>query len=1014
MKIAPLLYCSTPLTSNYDYYDSATETYYFQDERVLTTYQYEPLNHFTNQPYVANGYFGSKIPNLGFGFSYDQNENSSSSQLDAGWPLFNKRYAGAYIAGFYDAQENTTGTNFPELLKNGYESVISSIPQWTELKLTLTLKDGSQYVLDPENLTSRGLVSDYKQSLNMSSGTVTTSYNWMDLVQLNITVIAHREIALLGLIRLDIKLLGEPDDISSFLVEDILDFNSTNRCWLQDLGVEQETASIYMSVNPENVPYISASVFSTLKTEPETAHHSFLDHTKVSSSIDVRLSAMNRSFTVLKYVGIVSSDLEPFSDNLNSGDFQPESNSARVFEAAKSIALSASRIAWQTLVHSNENAWEKLWGESEIVVQNDGYMTLAAQASLYHLFANTRSTNTDLTSALGVTGLSADGYGGMVFWDSDLWMLPGILPFAPQTAASIERYRYYLHKQAVQNARTGNMTGSVYPWTSGRFGNCTATGPCFDYEYHINIAVCYAIHELYLSGAINDQNLLEEGWPVLRDTANFFSDYVQYNETLGKFTTFNLTDPDEYANHVNNAAYTAVGIAQVMKWALLIGAHLHQKTTPIWATIRDQMYLPVTNDGEITLEYDDMNSTVLIKQADVALITYIDDQDGFLAREYNYTKQRAYNDLVYYTQRQSSEGPAMTYPVYLAASEKLSDVGCGYQTYLEQSVKPFLRFPFAQLSEQSNDDFDSNGGTHPAFPFLTGHGGVVQSFVYGLLGIRFSYQVNADDSLLRVLHVDPVYLPRFSGNYTLRGFNYLGEVLDIEVDNDCKAIPLDNGCSASFTSHGRKKEPVYIYVDGRNSATGLHMLPPNSTLSVPLFVPQMNLDGALTECSADVISITEGTIGDIVDSITDGDNSTYWQAVSKRKPARVVVDLKSSKGFDHGAIIWGPRLASSFSVSVVQNCSSLQGHDFNELQEMLDQDGKSSRLDILTVFKDQSVRITSPYDSNNHEIRIRAYNYTTFDLGKTYTARYVVLDLEGVIDMDSDDGGAEVAEFALF
>ena len=89
------------------------------------------------------------------------------------------------------------------------------------------------------------------------------------------------------------------------------------------------------------------------------------------------------------------------------------------------------------------------------------------------------------------------------FWDTDLWMLNGILPFAPDHIKSFINYRVHLHQQAIDNVPRGYQ-GAVYPWTSGRFGNCTGTGPCLDYEYHINMAVAMASWRLYISGAADD------------------------------------------------------------------------------------------------------------------------------------------------------------------------------------------------------------------------------------------------------------------------------------------------------------------------------------------------------------------------------------------------------------------------------------------------------------------------------------------------------------------------------
>ena len=62
------------------------------------------------------------------------------------------------------------------------------------------------------------------------------------------------------------------------------------------------------------------------------------------------------------------------------------------------------------------------------------------------------------------------------------------------------------------------------------------------------------------------------------------------------------------------------------------------------------------------------------------------------------------------------------------------------------------RAPFFQLSEQMVDNATINGGTHPAYPFLTGHGGANQVSLFGYLGLR---QLPDD-----ILHVDPNLPPQ--------------------------------------------------------------------------------------------------------------------------------------------------------------------------------------------------------------------------------------------------------------
>lgn len=64
------------------------------------------------------------------------------------------------------------------------------------------------------------------------------------------------------------------------------------------------------------------------------------------------------------------------------------------------------------------------------------------------------------------------------------------------------------------------------------------------------------------------------------------------------------------------------------------------------------------SDVGITLEYQKMNNSVEVKQADVVLLTYPLDYD-----QNNYTTTNRQLDLDYYSNKQSPDGPAMTYSI---------------------------------------------------------------------------------------------------------------------------------------------------------------------------------------------------------------------------------------------------------------------------------------------------------------------------------------------------------------
>ena len=74
---------------------------------------------FEVQPYVSNGYISQRIPVEGFGYKQFTPINATAMDGTSGWPLFDPRFTAAMVAGFYDQQDNTTGTNFVRFCRRG-------------------------------------------------------------------------------------------------------------------------------------------------------------------------------------------------------------------------------------------------------------------------------------------------------------------------------------------------------------------------------------------------------------------------------------------------------------------------------------------------------------------------------------------------------------------------------------------------------------------------------------------------------------------------------------------------------------------------------------------------------------------------------------------------------------------------------------------------------------------------------------------------------------------------------
>lgn len=922
------------------------DTSFYDDENMILGTTWFTKNVYSRQTYVANGYIGSRLPNIGFGYALDTLNfwSDEPGALHNGWPLRNHRYAGSFISDFYSLESTLNSTNFPELDDLGYSTVIASIPEWTNLQFKVTdhqSTDNHTAWFNPIDVKVND-VFNYNQNLSMKDGIVTTEMDWYNnkLIHIKSEVWAHRRIHPLGVMRLEISLnVDQIDDYENFDhleidIYDILDFKTSERTVLKELGIDEKNDAIYIVVQPNNVPYANASIYSTciIKTEKNsnmTMETLFQrDENKVSLARKTILSRDFLSIQIEKYVGIMSSE---FKTNIIY-------ENCSTLEVAKDIVLE-NKGKYNELLSSHKKAWYALYNDAFIEIPSDALLEMTARSSLYQLLANTRHYNvSERGLPVGVCGLSSDSYGGMVFWDSDIWMAPALLPFFPKVAQNMNNYRNSTHQQARINAERAGYSGAVYPWTSGRYANCTSTGPCIDYEYHINVDIALATFSIYMNGdtGVDDDYLRYTTWPIVRDAAQFFSEYVIYNETLGQYETYNLTDPDEYANNINNGAFTNAGIKTLLIWATDIGNHLGEPVDEKWENISHNIHIP-RSKSNITLEYSGMNNTVEIKQADVTLMVY---PLGYINDEsilYN-----AIKDLYYYSERQSASGPAMTYPVFSAAAASLLNHGSSSQSYLYKSVLPYLRQPFAQFSEQADDNFLTNGYTQPAFPFLTANGGFLQSILFGLTGIRYSYDVDPlTKQMSRVLKFNPMQLPLMPGGLAIRNFKYMGQVLDIIIDDYNGTIVHKYGdkpikilvpdrllsadrdiCIYTRQTHGYNAvHQTESKLDQKSSLknTGrYYILNPRQEFVLPLCKPGLNIANNIVE-NQHITNLTAGVAGDVSFSAIDGNNYTHWQPLDKKTEGKLLIDLgrMNAQKILRGTVLWGQRPAKYLSVSIL-------------------------------------------------------------------------------------------------
>lgn len=366
----------------------------------------------------------------------------------------------------------------------------------------------------------------------------------------------------------------------------------------------------------------------------------------------------------------------------------------------------------ERLLKFHTQAWEELW-KSDIVIEGDAQSQQDVHSMLYHLYSFTREGTALSPSPMGLSGL---GYNGHVFWDTELWMYPSVLVLHPEIAKSMVEYRYQRLDAAKRNAFSKGFKGAMFPWESAESGVeetpvWALSGP---FEHHITACVAIAAWNYYCVTQDKDW-LREKGWPILSATADFWASRVERNGP-GQYDIKNVVAADEWAENVDNNAFTNAAAKSNLQFATEAAKLLGMTPDPDWINVANNIPILKMENG-VTREHAAYQGEG-IKQADVNLLAYplkmITDP------------QQIRKDLEYYESRVPNEGtPAMTQAIFTLLYARLGDKEKSFH-WFRDAYLPNLNPPFRVIAE-------TKGGTNPYFS--TGAGGILQSVMMGFGGL---------------------------------------------------------------------------------------------------------------------------------------------------------------------------------------------------------------------------------------------------------------------------------------
>ncbi|MDF2187017.1 glycoside hydrolase family 65 protein [Paraflavitalea sp. CAU 1676] len=379
---------------------------------------------------------------------------------------------------------------------------------------------------------------------------------------------------------------------------------------------------------------------------------------------------------------------------------------------AERLTIFAKLEGRDRLLQFHQKAWDELW-KSDITIEGDPQSQQDVHSMLYHLYSFTREGTALSPSPMGLSGL---GYNGHVFWDTELWMYPALLVLRPEMARSMVDYRFQRLEAAKRNAFAHGYKGAMFPWESAATGVeetpvWALSGP---FEHHITADVAFAAWNYY--AVTQDKDWLRNtGWPILSATADFWASRVERNG-LGKYDIKNVVAADEWAENVDNNAFTNAAAKANLQAATEAAKLLGLTPNSDWMHVAGNIPVLKMENG-VTREHATYNGEG-IKQADVNLLAYPFKEitDPVQIRK----------DLSFYETRIPNEGtPAMTQAVFALLYARLGDGEKAYR-FFKESYLPNLNPPFRVIAE-------TKGGTNPYF--ATGAGGILQSMLMGFGGL---------------------------------------------------------------------------------------------------------------------------------------------------------------------------------------------------------------------------------------------------------------------------------------
>ncbi len=550
---------------------------------------------------------------------------------------------------------------------------------------------------------------NFKQELNMREASFTTSFEYSDKATVEYTYYSLRQLPFTVL--MDVSITPKKD------------ISITGSSLMEAPDALKDVENYYNEIDR---PHVVISLLTSQAKSPTgkllmCASNTFLFSEPHGSEPRVIHEMWDNNMHLMKFTKTLKAG-NTYRFSIAGSSITSAHHDDPLNEAER-LTLYAKLEGRERLIQFHKKAWDQLWS-SDISIEPSApqYAAEVAQTQqdvhsmMYHLYSFVRPGTALSPSPMGLSGL---GYNGHVFWDTELWMYPALLVLHPDLGKSMVEYRYQRLDAAKRNAFSKGFKGAMFPWESAASGVeetpvWALSGP---FEHHITACVAIATWN-YFRVSKDTVWLREKGWPILSATADFWTSRVERNGP-GHYDIKNVVAADEWAENVDNNAFTNAAAKANLQFATKAAAILKIKADPDWMNVAANIPILKMENG-VTQEHASYKGEG-IKQADVNLLSYP-------LKEISDTALMM-KDLEFYSERVPNEGtPAMTQAVFTTLYSRLGKGDKAYHWFKDAYI-PNLNPPFRVIAE-------TKGGTNPYF--ATGAGGIVQSMLMGFGGLEIT------------------------------------------------------------------------------------------------------------------------------------------------------------------------------------------------------------------------------------------------------------------------------------